>query len=112
MTTNGYSLVQHSNLAIPPGAMLTEEMEYRAMPRDFLAGKLGQPEAFIAKIITGEQAITPEIAEVLAAAFWIPAWYWLKLEARYRATLARTAANQTDQGASAAAPAKVDIAAD
>lgn len=101
-----------SNLAIPPGAMLAEEMAYRQMPRDFLAGKLGQPEAFIAKIITGEQPITPEIAEVLAAAFWIPAWYWLQLEARYRATLARTAANQPAQDASAAPPAKVDTAAD
>ena len=101
-----------SNLAIPPGEMLAEEMEYRAMPRAFLAGKLGQPEAFIAKIITGEQAITPEIAEVLAGAFWIPAWYWLKLEARYRETLARIAANQPERGGIADQPAKGDIAAD
>ena len=101
-----------SNLAIPPGEMLAEEMEYRAMPGAFLAGKLGQPESFVAKIITGEQAITPEIAEVLAGAFWIPAWYWLKLEARYRETLARIAANQPGQSASADRPAKVDIAAD
>ena len=110
MTTNSKELF--SNLAIPPGEMLAEEMEYRQMPRHFLAGKLGQPEAFIGKIITGEQAITSEIADVLADAFWIPAWYWLKLEARYRETLARIAANQPGQGDGADPPAKVDIAAD
>ena len=100
MTTSNKELF--SNLAIPPGEMLAEEMEYRQMPRDFLAEKLGQREAVIDKITTGEQAITPEIAEVLADAFGIPAWYWLRLEGRYRETLARIAANK---------PAKVDIAA-
>ena len=110
MTTNSKELF--SNLAIPPGETLAEEMEYRQMPRDFLAEKLGQPEAIIDKIVTGEQAITPEIADVLAESFWIPAWYWLRLEARYRETLARIAANQPSKGDIADKPAKADIAAD
>ena len=110
MTTNSKELF--SNLAIPPGETLAEEMEHRQMPRDFLAEKLGQPEAIIDKIVTGEQAITPEIADVLADSFWIPAWYWLRLEARYRETLARIAANQPGKGDIPDKPAKADIAAD
>ena len=92
MTTSGEPL--YSNLAIPPGEMLAEEMELRNMPREDIAAKLGQPAEAIDNIISGEQAITPEIADKLAEAFWIPAWYWLRLEARYRETLARLAAKQ------------------
>ena len=92
MTTSGAPL--YSNIAIPPGTMLAEEMEFRQMPKDYLAAKLGQPAEAIDKIICGELAITPETADKLAEAFWIPAWYWLNLETRYRETLARIAAKQ------------------
>ena len=93
MTTS--SKESFSNLAVPPGEMLAEEMEYRDMPREYLATKLGQPVESIDKIIHGEQAITPEIADKLAEVFWIPAWYWLNLEARYRETLAHIAAEES-----------------
>ena len=93
MTTSSKEIF--SNLAVPPGEMLAEEMEYRDMPREYLATKLGQPAEAIDKIILGEQAITPEIADKLAEVFWIPAWYWLNLEARYRETLARIATEES-----------------
>ena len=92
MTTNNEPL--YSNLAIPSGEMLAEEMEFRDMPLEYLATKLSLPAEIIDKIISGEQAITPAIADKLAEAFWIPAWYWINLEVHYRETLARIAANQ------------------
>ena len=92
MTTSDEQL--YSDMAIPPGEMLAEEMEFRNMPLDYLTTKLGQPAEIIDRIISGEQAITPEIADKLAEVFWIPAWYWLRLEARYRETLVRIAAKQ------------------
>ena len=84
----------YSDMAIPPGEMLAEEMEFRNMPLEYLATKLGLPAEMIDKIISGEQPITSEIADNLAEAFWIPAWYWINLEVHYRETLARIAANQ------------------
>ena len=93
MTTS--SKESFSDMALPPGIMLAEEMEHRDIPKEYLATKLGQPAEVIDKITRGEQAITPEIADKLAEVFWIPAWYWLNLEARYRETLARIAAKKS-----------------
>lgn len=92
MTTSNEPL--YSDLAIPPGEMLAEEMEFRDMPLEYLETKLGLPAEIIDKIISGEKSVTPEIADMLAEAFWIPAWYWINLEFHYRETLARIAANQ------------------
>ena len=87
MTTSEEQI--YSDMAIPPGEMLAEEMEFRNMPMEYLTAKLSQPAEVIDKIISGEHPITQEIADNLAEAFWIPAWFWIKLEARYRTTLAR-----------------------
>lgn len=92
MTTSNEQI--YSDMAIPPGEMLAEEMELRDMPLEYLETKLGLPAEIIDKIISGEESITPEIADKLAEAFWIPAWYWINLEVHYRETLARIAANQ------------------
>ena len=101
-----------SNLAIPPGETLDEELEYRDMRPRELAAMLQLSDEVMVGLFTGEHPITPEIAAGLEEVLGISAQIWLNLEAHYRETLARIAANQPDQGASADQPAKVDIAAD
>ena len=100
MTTSSRRLF--SNLAIPPGETLAEELEFRDIPPIAIAERLGWSGDLMFKIFTGEQAITPDIAAGLEQELGISAELWLNLEGRYRETLARIAANK---------PAKVDIAA-
>ena len=110
MTTSSAPLF--SDLAIPPGESLAEELEYRDLPPRELAAMLNLSDETMIGIFTGAHPITPEIAAGLQDVLWIPAEFWLNLEAHYRETLARIAANQPDKGDILAKPGEVDIAAD
>ena len=77
-----------SDLPIPPGEILEEELEARGMTRQDLAIRMSADPRTIDEIIGGERAIAPEIAVKLANALGIGARYWLGLEADYRAALA------------------------
>ena len=110
MTTSNRNLF--SNLAIPPGETLAEELEFRDIPPIEMADRLGLSGDVMFKIFTGEQVITPDIAAGLEKELGISAQLWLRLEARYRETLARIAANKPGNGDIADKPAKADIAAD
>lgn len=94
MTTSGAPL--YSNMAIPPGETLAEELEFRDFPPDELAQRLRLSAETMAKIFTGEQPITAEIAAGLQEELWIASEFWLSLEAHYRETLARIAAQQAE----------------
>ena len=87
MTTSNEPL--YSDWAIPPGEGLLEEIEYRGIPRDQLAASLSLPVEAVDELISGERAITPDIAVSLEVTLGISAQLWLNLEARYRATIAR-----------------------
>ena len=87
MTTSNPRLF--SDLPIPPGENLAEEMEARGMSLEELASLLGMSEQFVADIIRGEQPITAEIASGLEKAISVRAGFWTGLEANYRETLAR-----------------------
>lgn len=78
-----------SDLPIPPGEILEEELEARGMTRKDLAARMGADPQTIDAIIGGERAIAPETAVKLASALGISAHYWLGLETDYRAALAR-----------------------
>ena len=110
MTTSSKELF--SNLAIPPGETLDEELEYRDMRPRELAAMLQLSDEVMVGLFTGEHPITPGIAAGLEEVLGISAQIWLNLEAHYRETLARIAANQPGKDAGADQPAKVDIAAD
>ena len=77
------------DLAIPPGFTLEEELKAHRMSQRELAAKIGRPPQVISEIIHGKKAITAETALDLEAALGIPAYLWLRLEARYRLTLAK-----------------------
>lgn len=81
-----------SDLAIPPGETLAEDLDFRGMTTAELAKMLGQPFHMIEEIIRGERAITEDLASALADALGIPAQFWLNLEAHYQETLARVKA--------------------
>ena len=87
MTTKKRTL--YSDLAIPPGETLAEELEARGMTQKELASHLGRPAQVINEIIKGKKAITPETALGLEAVLGISAQFWVNLEAKYRLTLAR-----------------------
>ena len=78
-----------SNVAIPPGEHLEEELEVRGMTQRALANLLGRPPQMISEVIRGKKAITADFALELEGALGIPAHLWMNLEANYRLTKAR-----------------------
>ena len=78
----------YSDLAIPPGETLAEELEERGMTQRELAARLGRPPQVVNEIINGKKAITPDTAIGLAKVLGIEAQFWINLEADYQMTLA------------------------
>ena len=78
-----------SNLAIPPGEFLEEELETRGMTQQELAVRTGRPPQAINEIIHGKKAITNETALQLEKVLGVPAHIWMNLESSYQMTLAR-----------------------
>ena len=87
MTTKNPSIF--SDLPIPPGELLAEELEARGMTQKELAARLGRPAQVVNEIINGKKAITPDTAIGLAKVLGIEAQFWTNLEANYQMTLAR-----------------------
>ena len=79
----------YSDLPIPPGEILAEELEARGMTQKELAARLGRPAQAINEIIKAKKAITPETAIGLERVLGIDAQFWTNLESNYRMTLAR-----------------------
>ena len=78
-----------SDMPIPPGEVLEEEIEARGMTQKELAARLGKPAQAVNEIIKGRKAITPDTAIGLGKVLGISAHFWNTLEADYRMTLAR-----------------------
>ena len=78
-----------SDMPIPPGEVLEEEIEARGMTQKELAARLGRPAQVVNEIIKAKKAITPETAIGLGRVLGIEAQFWANLEADYRLTLAR-----------------------
>ena len=87
MTTNAPRAF--SDLAIPPGEVLAEEIEARGMTQRELAARLGRPPQVVNEIIRGKKAITPDTAIGLCKVLGIEASFWVNLESDYQMTLAR-----------------------
>ena len=78
-----------SDLPVPPGAMLEEELEVRGMTQRELARRAGRPVQVINEIVRGKKAITPETALELEKVLGISAQLWVNLESIYQMTLVR-----------------------
>ncbi len=79
----------HSDLPIPPGELLAEELDARGMTQKELADRTGRPEQTISEIINGKKAITHDTALELDKVLGIPAHLWVNLESSYQLTQAR-----------------------
>lgn len=74
---------------VTPGRILHRELEARNWTQKDLAEIIGRPAQTINAIINAKKEITPETALELAAAFNIPAEFWINLETNYRLHLAQ-----------------------
>ena len=96
MTTNTRRLF--SDLAIPPGEVLEEELEERGMTQEELADKMGCSPQVIAEIVRAERAITPELAAGLGKVLGIDGQFWLNFEEHYQLTLEHMRAKAVAEG--------------
>ena len=76
-----------SDLAIPPGEVLEEELEVRGITQEELAAKMGCSPQVIAEIVRAERSITPEIASALGKALGGDPQFWTNFEEHYQMTL-------------------------
>ncbi len=83
-----YGPAGFSDLAIPPGETLADELDAREMTQKALAEKMGRPLQAINEIVNGKKAITAETALELQDVLGIEAEFWMNLESHYRLTLA------------------------
>ena len=79
----------YSDLAIPPGETLSDEIASRGMSQTELAARLGRPVQVVNEIVHGKKAITDHTAIGLEKVLGIPAVFWVNLEQNYRMTKAR-----------------------
>ena len=78
-----------SDIAIPPGEVLAEEIEVRGMTQRDLAQAMGRSSQAVSAIVRGVKVIDAKTAIELEQALGIAASFWLRLEAQYRLALAR-----------------------
>ena len=93
MTTRSPRAV-FSDMPIPPGEVLREELEARGMTQKELAARLNKPAQAVNEIIKAKKAITPDTAIGLGTVLGIEAQFWTNLETDYRMTLARNREQQ------------------
>lgn len=77
-----------SDLPIPPGEVLQEEIAAREMTQRELSARLGKPPQAVNEIIRAKKAITPDTAIRLGNVLGIAPQFWINLEADYRTALA------------------------
>ena len=89
MTTSAKTPFILSDLPIPPGEILEDELEARGMSRQDLAARMAADPRAIDEIVNGEKAIDAETAVGLANALGIGDHYWTGMETDYAAARAR-----------------------
>ena len=87
----------HSDLAIPPGETLADEIAARGMSQTELAARLGRPAQVVNEIIRETKAITDDMALGLEEVLGIPATFWINLEQNYRMSWARLCEQERPQ---------------
>ena len=76
-----------SDMPIPPGEILAEELKTRDMTQRELAVRLARSAQVVNEIGNAQKAITPDTALELEMVLGINAQYWVNLEGRYQMTL-------------------------
>lgn len=81
-----------SNLAIHPGELLEEEIEFIRMTQSEFAERMGVSVHVVSEIIQGKRDITDEVAVELEKVLGSPAYIWVNSQSRYDFTKARNKA--------------------
>ena len=81
----------YSDLPIPPGETLAEELAARGLSQAAVARRMGRPLQTANMIVTGKKRITAETVLDLDRVLGIPAHIWLGLQAEYDETRGRLA---------------------
>ena len=79
----------YSDLAIPPGETLSDEIAARGISLTELAARLGRPVQVVNEIMHGKKEITDQSAIGLEKVLGIPAAFWVNLEQNYQMTKAK-----------------------
>ena len=79
----------YSDLPIPPGEILAEELAVLGMTQRELAARMGRPQQVISEIVRAKKAITPDTAIALGKVLGGAPEFWTNLEADYQMALAR-----------------------
>ena len=82
-----------NNIAIPPGATIKEQLEYRGMAQKEFAVRMDMSEKHISRLINGKVELTSDVALRLESVLGVPAKFWINLEAKYREQITRVAAD-------------------
>ena len=77
------------DVAIPPGEMLEEELEFRGISVAEFAVRLGLPVRRFRELLAGRRPITADIALAFEQHLEIDAQMWMNLQTDYDLTLAR-----------------------
>ena len=92
MTTKPISTdIPWSNLAIPPGEFLAEEVAEHGLSLVDFAARTGIAFSQLEGIVAGLTPISPAAAAAFEADLGVPGYLWLQLDERYQATKARLA---------------------
>lgn len=78
------------NVAIHPGEMIKDEIEYRGISQKDLAKEIGVSASVLNEVLNGKRSITTEYALLLEAALGIEADLWLRLQAEYNKQVAKS----------------------
>jgi addiction module HigA family antidote len=81
----------HSDLPIPPGELLAEDLATIGMPPRQFEQQTGLPVQTLVEVIAGEAPITDDRTLRLEKALSSPAHLWLNLEAQDQAAKVREA---------------------
>lgn len=79
----------YSDLGIPPGEFLPEEVEARGLPVAALLAELHLDSRQLERLLSGDERITAEMALDLENMLQLSADFWLGLQTEYDLTLAR-----------------------
>lgn len=83
--------------AVAPGEHLDELLEMRGLSQAELAERTGLSPGYIKSLLKGLVPLTARAAELLEQVTGVPARFWNRLEANYRANLERLRGNEEDQ---------------
>ncbi len=81
-------------IAIPPGATIKEQLEYKKMTQKEFAQRMGMSEKHISNLINGKVELTTDMATKLEFVLGLPAHFWQKLEASFRTQLQKVREEQ------------------